>query len=97
MGPAENNDRPEDHGKENRYRLTHVYRDVAPYFGLGMQLALAVVVFYLVGNWLDEKYGTTPWLGLLGLFLGTVGGFIKFFKTVSDLSKDKKAQDDGSV
>jgi F0F1-type ATP synthase assembly protein I len=74
-----------------------VYRDVAPYFGLGMQLALAVVVFYLVGNWLDEKYGTTPWLGLLGLFLGTVGGFIKFFKTVSDLSKDKKAQDDGSV
>ncbi|MBI4429140.1 MAG: AtpZ/AtpI family protein [Ignavibacteriales bacterium] len=66
---------------------TQFYREVAPYFGLGIQLAIAVVAFYLFGNWLDERYGTTPWLGLAGLFLGTLGGFIKFFKTVSDLSK----------
>ena len=66
------------------------YREVAPYFGLGIQLAIAVVVFYLIGNWLDERYGTSPWLGLIGLFLGSLGGFIKFFKTVSDLSKDEQ-------
>ena len=74
-----------------------VYREVAPYFGLGIQLAIAVVVFYLIGNWLDERYGTAPWLGLVGLFLGSLGGFIKFFKTVSDLSKDKQLKHNESV
>ncbi|MBI3006453.1 MAG: AtpZ/AtpI family protein [Ignavibacteriales bacterium] len=73
----------------SRYQF---YREVAPYFGLGIQLAIAVVAFYLFGNWLDERYDTKPWLGLTGVFLGTLGGFIKFFKTVSDLSKNKQGK-----
>ena len=79
-----------DASKQGTSRGTHFYREVAPYFGLGIQLAIAVVVFYLIGHWLDERYGTSPWLGLVGLFLGSLGGFIKFFKTVSDLSKDEQ-------
>lgn len=43
------------------------------YIGLGMQLAVTVVLFTWLGGWLDEKYGWAPWgrsgLGMLGLAL----------------------------
>lgn len=66
-------------------------REYSPYLTLGFQLAAAVVVFSFIGAWLDSRWDTSPWLLLAGLLLGSVGGFVKFFKTISDLErKDSK-------
>ena len=73
--------------------LGQVVRELGPYMSLGFQLAAAVVGFFLLGHWLDNRYGTSPWLKLLGLLLGTTGGFIKFFKTVAGLDKKKSNKD----
>ncbi|MBI4417486.1 MAG: AtpZ/AtpI family protein [Ignavibacteriales bacterium] len=50
---------------------------------LGFQLAAAVVVFFLLGAWLDARWDTSPWLKLAGLLLGSIGGFVKFFTTIA--------------
>lgn len=64
-----------------------VYRDLAPYLTLGFQLAAAVIFFFLIGWWLDTRYDTSPWFKLAGLLVGSVGGMIKFFRSVSALNK----------
>jgi F0F1-type ATP synthase assembly protein I len=40
------------------------------YASIGFQIALSLVVYILVGNWLDKKLGTDPWLTLVGALLG---------------------------
>jgi ATP synthase protein I len=71
--------------------IRDVYREYAPFLTLGIQLAAAVVVFLVAGIWVDGKAGTSPLFTLLGLLLGSVGGFIKFFRTVSQLEKKDRS------
>lgn len=61
---------------------------LGPYLTMGIQLALAVVVFFFVGRWLDEKLGTAPWLMLAGLLVGIAGGLIKFLRAAVALGKE---------
>jgi F0F1-type ATP synthase assembly protein I len=42
----------------------------AQYAGLGVTFAAGIVLFTLLGVWVDERLGTTPWGVLLGVFLG---------------------------
>lgn len=37
---------------------------------LGLEVVLSIAVGLLGGNWLDEKFGTSPWLTLIGLAYG---------------------------
>ena len=67
------------------------YKEFGPYLALGFQLAVAVIVFYFLGSWVDTKFDTTPAFTLVGVMLGTVGGLIKFFKTVTELSKKEES------
>ena len=71
--------------------LGQVYRDVGPYLTLGIQLAAAVVFFFLIGWWLDTRMGTSPTFELIGLSLGFVGGMIKFFRSAAEMSKKDKS------
>jgi ATP synthase protein I len=71
-----------------------VFREAAPYLGLGIQLAAGVIIFYYVGSWADEQLRTAPWLMLTGVLIGAVGGFIKFFRTVGELSKKESTKND---
>ena len=68
-----------------------VYRDVAPYLTLGIQLAAAVVFFFLIGWWLDTRMETSPTFKLIGLLLGFVGGMIKFFRSAAEMSNKEKS------
>ena len=61
--------------------------EFGPYLTIGMQLAIAVVAFFFLGRWLDGVFGTAPWLMMVGLGLGTLGGFISFFRSVIAMGK----------
>ncbi len=61
------------------------YRVIAPYLTLGLQLAAAVIFFFLIGWWLDSRYDTAPLFMLCGIVVGFVGGMIKFLKSVAEL------------
>ena len=70
--------------------IAGVLREFGPYLTLGFQLAVAVAVFLLIGIWLDGRFSTSPLWTLVGLAVGIAGGFIKFFKAVSEMEGNGK-------
>jgi len=63
------------------------YRKASPYIAASTSLVAAVGLFTWLGIWLDGKFGTSPWLTVLGVVAGMTGGFISFFKTVLGTKK----------
>ena len=53
---------------------------VGEYVGLGIQFAASIVVFLYLGQWLDRKLGTAPWLLLAGVFIGAGGSFYSMYR-----------------
>jgi len=62
-------------------------REFGPFLTLGLQLAITVVAFFFLGQWLDHEFETDPWLMLTGVTIGVVGGIIKFVKTALEIGK----------
>ncbi len=60
-----------------------------PYLTLGLQLAITVVAFFFLGRWLDDKFGTAPWLMLAGLAVGVAGGLTAFLIKAFALGKEE--------
>ncbi len=54
---------------------------------VGITLVVATLLGYLGGAWLDGKWGTGPWLGMVGLLLGAAGGFVQLFRVVDALGR----------
>lgn len=65
-------------------------RDVAPYLGMGMQLAATITIMVLIGNWLDERYDTSPVYVLIFSFAGAGAGLYHFIKTALQMDKSSK-------
>jgi len=51
--------------------------------GVGVQFALAVVLFLFVGQWLDRRLGTAPVFLILGVFAGAAGGFYSMYRKLT--------------
>jgi F0F1-type ATP synthase assembly protein I len=78
--------------KKKKVEIQGTYREYGPYLTLGFQLAAAVVLFFLIGHWIDNRYGIEPVGKLVGVLIGSIGGFVKFFKSVASLTADKEKQ-----
>ncbi|CAN5121183.1 hypothetical protein BH23GEM4_BH23GEM4_05110 [soil metagenome] len=50
------------------------------YAGVGLQFAIAILLFLFAGQWLDERFGTTPWLLIAGVFVGAAAGFYTIYR-----------------
>jgi len=53
------------------------------YAGLGIQLAVSMVVFVLVGQWLDRRLGTGGIVTILAAFLGFGGTMYSLIRTLN--------------
>ena len=51
----------------------------------GTALVSSVVGGTLLGYWLDEQFGTKPWLLVAGVVLGTFGAFTWLYRLMSRL------------
>jgi len=69
---------------------SNFYKDVGPYIGLGLQLAVTVTVMVFIGIWLDGKFETTPILTIVCAFFGVFAGMYTFIKSVLKAGNDKK-------
>lgn len=56
---------------------------------LPLQLVAATAVGYLLGNWLDHRFGTSPWLMVVCVMLGAIGGFIEIIRAAIRMSKEE--------
>ena len=57
--------------KETRRSL----REMAYYSSLGLSIALSIFIGLAAGVWLDQRFGTIPWLTLIGLAMGIAAGY----------------------
>ncbi len=51
--------------------------------GLGIQLAVSLVVFVLVGQWADRKLGTGGIITILAAFVGFGGTMYSLIRTLN--------------
>ena len=61
---------------------------------LGMTYGATILLFVGVGWWLDDHFGTSPWLLIAGSLLGATGGFISLVKKVPPAGADRDLGDD---
>lgn len=50
--------------------------------GLGFELAVPLLVGVFGGQWLDRRFGTTPWLLLVGAMLGAAAGMLSLYRRI---------------
>ena len=55
-------------------------------YGAVLSLAMSIVSCLLVGWALDRWLGTSPWLIVAGIVLGSVVGFMQFVRLMSRVS-----------
>jgi hypothetical protein len=60
------------------------------YAGLGVQLAVILLVFVLVGQWADRKLGTGGILTIVAAFLGFGGTMYSLIRTLTKKDSDEK-------
>ena len=56
-------------------------RDYAKYSGLGIQMAVSLGLPIYAGYWLDERFASSPWGILIGIFLGLMSIFLASVQT----------------
>ena len=80
----------ETRDKKKKVEIQRTYREYGSYLTIGFQLAAVVVVFFFLGDWIDKRYGIAPIGKLVGVSIGMVGGFVKFFKSVTSMIADEE-------
>ena len=66
---------------------------ITQFAGVGLQFALSILVFLYLGQWLDRKLGTAPWLLLVGVFVGGTAGFYSMYrKLMAAQARDEAAR-----
>jgi F0F1-type ATP synthase assembly protein I len=59
------------------------------YAGLGIQLAVSLLVFVWIGQWADRKFGTGGVLTILAALLGFGGTMYSVIRSLNKEGKDE--------
>lgn len=57
--------------------------------GMGLQLAITVILVAAGGHWLDRLWGTKPWLLVLGAALGMTVAMVNLVRKARPGGKEK--------
>jgi ATP synthase protein I len=75
----------------------NLIRMIAVLSTVGLTMVFATVIGLFFGHWLDNMFGTSPWLTALFLLFGLIAGFRNLFvhvkrsqETLDEQDKDKK-------
>lgn len=67
-------------GTDRRDPRRDAARGAGAYLGYGLTWALSTVLFLLLGQWVDGRFGTTPAFTLIGAFVGAAAGFYYMYR-----------------
>ena len=59
----------------------------ADFAGVGIQFALAIVVFLFAGQWVDKRLGTDGIFTIAGVFVGGGGAFYGMYRKITAAQK----------
>lgn len=54
---------------------------------VGLELGLAVGLGYLIGDFVDEKWDTTPWGMIICIVIGSAAGFLSLYRAVKRVER----------
>jgi F0F1-type ATP synthase assembly protein I len=74
----------DDHGLS---RVATAYQKALPVLNGSWQLAASTALGALLGWWLDNRFGTTPWLLLAGALLGVSAGMYAFIRAALAMNR----------
>ncbi len=67
-----------------------IFRQIASYSTLGLEMGLSVAVGAIIGYYLDKWLHTEPWLLIIFLLFGVGAGFRSLYRALKRLQKDLK-------
>ena len=88
--PGRDPDEPAPKKKATPALFGSAMGDVAPYLGLGIEIMISMVFFVLLGYFADGWLGTSPWLLIVGSFLGLVATGATLWRAVKDMDARAK-------
>lgn len=62
--------------------------------GVGFFVSVSIMLGVLGGRWLDERWGTSPVLTLVGLFIGLVMAFLGVYEMLLPLIRNVGNKED---
>lgn len=65
--------------------------------GLGMQFFASILLFVYAGNWLDQRFDTSPLFLLGGLFVGGGGAFYASYRRLMKPVTSRSTNDTDSL
>ncbi len=68
------------------------YAQSSQYVGAGIQMAVSIFLCLLGGNWLDQQWGISPLLLILGVFVGGGVGFYNLLKILTGADRRKREE-----
>ena len=63
----------------------------ADFAGVGMQFAIAILVFLFAGHWLDKRLGSNGLFTIAGVFIGAGAAFFSMYRKISAAQKQDDA------
>jgi len=72
---------PDEKPSVRKTRLA-IYKGMGGFGTLGLEIILSLLFGAFVGNWLDGKFGTSPWVTLAGLVFGGAAAVRAIMRTL---------------
>jgi len=69
-------------------------KEAGPYLTLGLELGLTMIVWSVIGYFLDRWLDTMPWLTLAGVLVGMISVFIQLARAAKRASSKNGGMDD---
>jgi len=57
--------------------------NISTFAGAGLQFALGIILFLLIGRWADQKFGTGSLFTILGIFVGGGAAFYNLYRRIT--------------
>ncbi len=70
------------------------YNSYLKYTGIGIEIALSVVIPLFLGIYADSYFDSSPWGLLIGLVFGLLGIGVNLYKVVILVNKNQKKPSD---
>lgn len=70
--------------KDKKDNNSNTFRGIAKFSHIGVTMAASILIGVFLGRYLDERFGTNPWLLLVFSLLGVGGAFIRLFNLPND-------------
>lgn len=73
-----------------------VIQELTPYLTLGAEFAFSILMFVLLGIWLDGYFETSNVFTIGFLLFSVIGGFVRIFFKITHLGKKNDGNNTGN-